>query len=376
MINRSLSTLIKDRWFNGKAFLLLGARQVEKTTLLRQLMQEVTGPISWINEDSPQDRAILDAISGERAQKLFLPGSTVVIDEAQRLENSGLTLKIIHDACPNIQLIATGSSSFELSEKIKESMAGRKWTFTLFPVSMEELLNHAGLLDVERNLETRLIHGSYPDVINRAGQEKEALLELTTDYLYRIVFVLQTLRKPKALGKLVQALAFQIGSQVSYRELAQTTALDKETVERYLWLLEEAFIVFRLPSFSRNLRNELKRSRKIYFYDLGIRNAVIQQFSPLSLREDKGQLWENFLIAERVKCLEYHRKFANQYCWRTTQQQEIDYLEEADGQFKAFEFKWSVKKIKRISSSFRKAYPEAIIQYITRENFLEFITNG
>ena len=365
--------MIKEKWFSGKTILLLGARQVGKTTLLKALLENTPERIEWINGDNPQDRALLNQMNSERAQRLFAKGTVVVIDEAQRLENSGLTLKIIHDACPDIQLIATGSSSFELSDKLKESMTGRKWTYKLYPVSVGELQEHIGYFQLEKTLETRLLYGSYPDVINRAGSEKEALLELTSDYLYKDVFALQTLRKPEKLEKLVQALAFQIGNQVSYLELAQITGLDKETVERYIWLLEEAFIVFRLPSFSRNLRNELKKSRKIYFYDLGIRNAVIQKFSPFGLRDDIGQLWENFLIVERYKHLEYTRTFVNRYFWRTKQQQEIDYLEEADGVLHAFEFKWSAKKIKRLPKTFITTYPEAKVRHITRENYIDFV---
>jgi len=373
MIARQLHSVIREKWFSGKTILLLGARQVGKTTLLKSLLENTPERIEWINGDNPQDRALLNQMNSDRAHKLFPKGTVVVIDEAQRLENSGLTLKIIHDACPGIQLIATGSSSFELSDKLNESMTGRKWTYKLYPVSVGELQEHIGYFQLEKNLETRLLYGSYPDVINRAGSEKEALLELTSDYLYKDVFALQTLRKPEKLEKLVQALAFQIGNQVSYRELAQITGLDKETVERYIWLLEEAFIVFRLPSFSRNLRNELKKSRKIYFYDLGIRNAVIQKFSPFGLRDDIGQLWENFLIVERYKYLEYSRTFVDRYFWRTKQQQEIDYLEEADGVLHAFEFKWSAKKIKRLPKTFTTTYPEAKVTHITRENYIDFV---
>ena len=375
MIKRNLEKVVQARWFDGKTILLLGARQVGKTTLLRSLTQTISVPTIWINGDNPQDRALMNQINSDRAKNLFPPGTLVVIDEAQRLENSGLSLKIIHDACPGIQLIATGSGSFELTDKIKEALTGRKWTFNLFPISIEEIWNQKGLLEVKRTLETRLIYGSYPDVINREGKEKEALIELTADYLYKDVFRLKSLRKPEALEKLVQALAFQIGNQVSYRELAEITGLDKETVERYLWLLEEAYIVFRLPSFSRNLRNELKRSRKIYFYDLGVRNAVIQKFSPLELREDKGQLWENFLIVERLKFLEYERRQVGKYFWRTKQKQEIDFLEEENGKLRAYEFKWSPKKVKRFPLTFTQTYPEASTFHVTRSNYLDFITS-
>jgi len=372
MIKRAISKRIIEKWFSGKTILLLGARQVGKTTLLTELTRGTDHPVIWINGDNPQDRTVLNRMHSDRAASMFPGGSLVVIDEAQRLENAGLTLKIIHDACPGIQLIATGSSSFELSDKIAEAMTGRKWTFHLFPLSIQELIADMSPFEVERNLENRLLYGSYPDVINRAGAEKEALLELTTDYLYKDVFALRDMRKPESLEKLVRALAFQIGNQVSYRELAQMTGLDKETVERYIWLLEEAFIVFRLPSFSRNLRNELKRSRKIYFHDLGIRNAVIERFAPLELRDDVGQLWENFLMLERYKVLKNNGIIATSWFWRTQRQQEIDYIEETDGYLAAFEFKWNPKRTARFPKAFLEAYRSARTEFVTPENFLDF----
>jgi uncharacterized protein len=375
MIKRGIAQHIEKRWFSGKTIVLLGARQVGKTTLLRQLTRNLEGPLTWINGDSPQDRSILNRINGERAKALFAPGTVVVVDEAQRLDNAGLTLKIIHDSCPDIQLVATGSSSFELADRIKEAMTGRKWTFHLFPFSFEELVAHTDVFSATRNLEARLIFGSYPDVINRAGSENEVLMELTSDYLYKDVFALRDLRKPVALEKLVRALAFQIGHQVSYRKLAQLTGLDKETVERYIWLLEESFIVFRLPSFSRNLRNELKRSRKIYFYDLGIRNAVIQQFNALDVRNDVGQLWENYLVSERRKLLSNNKIYSNMYFWRSTRQQEIDYLEERDGHLYAYEFKWNPSKRTSFPGSYTTAYPDASTHHITPENYIEFLTS-
>lgn len=373
MISRTLSSRIQQRWFSGKAILLLGARQVGKTTLLKNLVPRLATSAVWLNGDNPQDRALLSGINSDRAKRLFPEGTVVVVDEAQRLENTGLTLKIIHDACPGIQLIATGSSSFELSDRIREAMTGRKWTFHLFPISIEELIRASSAVEVERSLESRLLYGSYPDLINRAGAEEDVLLELTTDYLYKDVFALRDLRKPEALDKLVQALAFQIGNQVSFRELAQLTGLDKETVERYIWLLEEAFIVFRLPSFSRNLRNELKKSRKVFFWDLGVRNAIIQRFTPLELREDIGPLWENFLLVERKKWLSNHGIPAKTYFWRTHQQQEIDYLEEKEGQLAAYEFKWRNKKKASFPKAFTSTYPDAEVQQVTRTNYLDFV---
>jgi predicted AAA+ superfamily ATPase len=373
MIPRLLFDEINRRLFSGKSILLIGPRQVGKTTLIRKIADKYSGNTIWLNADNPDDRELLNNINGSRAVQLFQPQSIVVVDEAQRLENSGLTLKIIHDHCSDIQLIATGSRSFELSDKIRESMTGRKWTYKLYPISLEELISHFNPVEVNRMLENRLIFGSYPDVINHAGSEKEILLELTSDYLYRDLFRLKEIRKPELLEKLVKALAFQAGNEVSNRELGNMLQADKETVERYLYLLEEAYIIFRLPSFSKNLRNELKNSKKIYFYDNGIRNAVINQFNGIALRNDIGQLWENLMISERIKHQEYHRSFPNRYFWRTSAQQEIDYLEESEGRLRAFEFKWSITGSWKPPATFIQAYPDVTVETISRTDYLSFV---
>jgi len=374
MIKRALETIIEKDFFSGKTILLMGPRQVGKTTLLKQISEKRKEKVIWLNGDNPDDRSLLNAMNGLRAKQLFTPGSVIIIDEAQRLENSGLTLKIIHDNCENIQLIATGSSSFELTDKIKEALTGRKWSFKLYPVSLVELSEHIGWLNTLRSLETRLIYGSYPEIINHAGNEKRVLNELVSDYLYKEVFALKDIRKPEILEKLLQAIAFQIGHQVSHRELSNHIKVDKETVQRYLYLLEEAYIIFSLKSFSRNLRNELKRSKKYYFHDTGIRNAVISRFSPLEIRDDTGALWENFMILERLKSLEYSRSYSNIYFWRTTLQKEIDYLEERDGKIYAYEFKWSPSKKAKLPLSFAKAYPETEFKVVNKDNFFDFVS--
>jgi uncharacterized protein len=372
MITRTLEELIGSRLFKGKTILLLGPRQVGKTTLMKEIHSKHAGKALWLNADNPEDREILNNINSSRALELFPPGILVIIDEAQRLDNSGLTLKIIHDNCPGIQLAATGSSSFELTDKIKESLTGRKWTYKLFPLSLEELAAHTNKVELMRSLETRMVFGSYPEVINQAGNEKEILNQLVSDYLYKDVFSLKEVRRPDILDKLVKALAFQVGNQVSNRELSNLVQADKATIEKYISLLEEAFIIFRLSSFSRNLRSELKHSKKIYFYDNGIRNAVINQFNPIALRNDTGVLWENLMIVERMKKNEYHRLFRNTYFWRTTRQQEIDYLEEFDGKIHAYEFKWQDTDKARAASAFVTAYPESEIKVIHKNNFMEF----
>ena len=252
----------------------------------------------------------------------------MVIDEAQRIEDIGLRLKLITDQINDVQLIATGSSSFDLANKINEPLTGRKWEYKIYPISFKEMVNHHGLLEEKRMLPHRLIYGYYPEIVNNPGEEKEILKQLSDSYLYKDILMWEQIKKPDKLLKLLQALAFQVGSQVSYNELAQTCGMDSKTVEKYIILLEQTFIIFRLGSFSRNLRNELKNSKKIFFYDNGIRNALIANFSPAETRTDIGALWENFLISERVKALHYSNKWSNYWYWRTKEQKEIDRSEE------------------------------------------------
>lgn len=373
MLKRELENTIISKMFSGKSILLLGARQVGKTTLLKQLANSLQKEIIWLNGDNPEDRTLLNQLNDTRAKGMFPKGSIIFVDEAQRLDNTGITLKIIQDNCEGIQLLATGSSSFELNDKIKESLTGRKWTFKIYPLSYRELLQQSNIPELRRALETRILFGSYPEVINRPGNEKEVLHELISDYLYKDIFALKDVRKPDALDKLTKALAFQIGSQVSNRELSQIVGIDKETVENYIHLLEEAYIVFRLGSFSKNLRNELKFSQKIYFVDTGLRNALINRFSPLTLREDTGLLWENYLISERRKKIEYEKLYRNNYFWRTTRQQEIDYIEENDEKISAFEFKWRENQKISFPKTFQNANPDTDFQLITPENYFEFL---
>ncbi len=270
-------------------------------------------------------------------------------------------------------MVASGSSSFELASFLNEPLTGRKYEYKLYPLSIGELHNHFGEMEESRLLHHRLVYGFYPEVVTKPGEEKEILPLLTGSYLYKDILILENVKKPDALEKLIQALAFQIGNQVSYNELGQTTGLDNETIERYMDLLEKAFVIFRLPAFSRNLRNEIKKSRKIYFYDNGIRNAVIKNFNPPELRNDTGQLWENFLVSERRKGNAYRELWCNTYFWRTYGKQEIDYIEEYAGILHAFEFKWNSKKTKAHFSPFTQAYPQSETKIIHPDNYLEFV---
>lgn len=266
----------------------------------------------------------------------------------------------------------SGSSAFELRNRVNEPLTGRKFEYFLFPISYEEYEKSQGYPDAIRDLENRLVYGFYPDVINNRGGEREILNEITQSYLFKDILAFANIRKPDMLEKILRALAFQIGGEVSYNEIAQLTGVDKNTVAGYIHLLELSYIIYPLPSFSRNLRNEIKTNRKIYFYDNGIRNALIQNFNPIGLRNDIGALWENFLMSERLKRNHYHRRYCNRYFWRTKQQQEIDYVEEADGKITGFEFKWNAKAKANIPDSFVKTY-NAGVEIISRENFREFV---
>ena len=371
MITRDLIELIQKRINDKKVIILLGPRQVGKTTLLKQHFS--TQNTLWLNGDDSDTRNQLSNQTTTWLKQTIAKHDRVIIDEAQRIENIGLTLKIIHDNIPEVKVIATGSSSFELANKINEPLTGRKWEFNLWPISMGEMIKHHSLLEETRLLDHRLVYGWYPDVINNPGDEKEILNTLSDSYLYKDILTWENIKKPQKLELLVQALAFQIGQQVSYNELGQITGLDNQTVEKYISLLERAFIVFRLPSLSRNLRNELKKSRKVYFYDVGIRNAVIKNWNPVSLRQDVGSLWENFLIVERLKHKTYNSIYSNDYFWRTNAQQEIDFIEDYDGVLHAYEFKWSEKKKGRFSKSFTQAYPDHELLTVNKKNYLEFI---
>jgi predicted AAA+ superfamily ATPase len=372
MIERILEKQILAKINTNKAIILLGSRQLGKTTLLKSLFENSSETI-WLNADEPDIQAIFANISSKRFEAIIGKKKMIIIDEAQRIPDIGLKMKLITDQLPSIQLIATGSSAFELSNKLNEPLTGRKWEFKMYPISFQEMVNHHGLLNEIRLLPHRLVYGFYPDVVNHPGNEKEILKQLSDSYLYKDLLMIDQIKKPSALVKLLQALALQIGSQVSYHELAQICGLDGKTIEKYMMLLEQSYIIFRLTSFSRNQRNELKKSRKVYFFDNGIRNSLIANFEQIENRTDIGALWENYLVSERVKYLAYQQKWVNNWYWRTTEQQEIDYVEEENGQLSAYEFKWNPKAKGSIPNSFKKTYPTATTNIIHRENFEQFL---
>lgn len=374
MYTRNLQSVIQERCFQGKAIILLGARQVGKTTLLKKIIQEQQVEALYLNCDEPQTVTALTNCNLRELQMVIGANKFVVIDEAQKVDNIGLTLKLIVDNMPDVQVIATGSSAFELRNFLNEPLTGRKYEYQMFPISSKEIYQSSGYIDLKGLLEIRLIYGSYPDILNHANDARELLRMLTDSYLYKDILVTDNLRKPDVLDKLLRALAFQVGSEVSYNELAQTVGTDSKTVERYIELLEKCYIIFRLHGLSRNLRNELKKAKKIYFYDNGVRNAVIQQFAPLELRNDAGALWENFFISERIKRNHYQQNYCNIYFWRTKSQLEIDYIEEQNGQMTVFEMKWNPKKSNTsIPETFLNAYDVKETVVITPDNYLDYL---
>ena len=375
MVEREILRPLRERFFKKKAIILIGPRQVGKTTLLKQIIEEnKSSEVLFLNCDEPETLRTLENVSSTELRNLIGNKKIILIDEAQRVANIGITLKLITDNIPDIQLVVTGSSTFDLRNRLNEPLTGRKFEYKLFPFSTAELMNATSRLEEMRLLEQRMIYGMYPDVVNNPSDAQKILIELSNSYLYKDVLMYKDVRNPDMLTKLLTALSLQLGSEVSYNELGNTIGAKSETVERYIELLEKVFIIFRLQSLSRNLRNELKKSRKIYFYDNGVRNALIQNFKSLELRTDTGALWENFMVSERKKYLEYNEIYSNTYFWRTHTQQEIDYIEERDGTLYTFEFKWNEKRKEKIPNSFAEAYPQHEFQCINRLNYLDFVT--
>lgn len=373
MIKRSIENLIKGQLHGGRAIIVMGARQVGKTTLLKQVFSTDSNDVLWMSGDEPDVRGMFENMTSTRLRSIIGNHRVVIIDEAQRIEDIGIKLKLIIDQIPSVQLMATGSSSFELANKINEPLTGRKWEYKLFPLSFTELVNETNLLEEKRMVPHRMVYGNYPDVVTHPGKEVAILRELTESYLYKDILEFDRIHKPEKLTKLLQALAYQVGAEVSYNELSQLCGLDAKTVASYISILEQAYIIFRLGTFSRNLRNELKNSRKIYFYDNGIRNALIGNFSQVENRTDTGALFENYAIAERMKRKEYLMDYARSWFWRNTNKQEIDYIEEKDGRIHAYELKWSPKRKASAPLSFRNAYPDADFTVINRDNIEDLL---
>lgn len=373
MIRRSLSEKILSLIGGKKAITIMGARQVGKSTLLQMMLGERQN-VLWMNGDDPDTQNLFGNVTSTRLKAVIGNNDIVVIDEAQRIADIGLRIKLITDQIPGVQVIATGSSSFELSNKVNEPLTGRKREFKMFPLTFKEMVGHTDFVSETRLLPHRMVYGYYPEVVANPGNERTILKELSDSYLYKDILSLEGIGKSEKLVKLLKALALQIGSQVSYSEIGRLIGLDSKTVEKYIDILEKSFILFRMPSFSRNLRNELKTTRKIFFWDLGIRNAVIGNLAQVENRQDAGALWENFVIAERMKLLAYQETFTQSYFWRTRQQKEIDHLEEVDGRIRAFEIKWNPNKAAtKCPASFINAYPDAEYMVITPNNIEEIL---
>lgn len=373
MIKRAIDKQIVKNLFKGKAIIITGPRQIGKTTLLRAIMKEATEQSLYLNCDEPDIRPVLENATSTSLATLVGDNSLILIDEAQRVKNIGLTLKLLVDNFKDRQIIATGSSALEFANEINEPLTGRKREYHLYPFSTAELVQNTSALQENRLLEQRMIYGFYPDIVNSPGEAQENLLELANNYLYKDVLSLHDIRRPALLERLLVALALQVGNEISYTEIGQTIGTDSKTIDRYVELLEKCFVVFQLGAFSRNLRNEIKKGKKIYFYDNGIRNAIIKNFSPLSLRQDVGALWENFLVSERKKYNHYTNHYVNSYFWRTIYQQEIDLIEETGGNLFAWEFKWNENAKVKLPTSFAEAYPGTAIDIVNRKNYMNFL---
>ena len=373
MVIREIQKSIEAKLFSGKVIVMYGARQVGKTTLIQKIGEKFSDKHIYLNCDEPDIRELLADATSTRLKNLVGQKTLVLIDEAQRVKNIGLTLKLFADQLKEIQVIATGSSAFELSNEINEPLTGRKYEYTLYPFSIKELSNEFGWLETNRLLEERILYGMYPEIVLNPGEKKNLLKEITRSYLFKDLLSYQGIRKPELLEKLLIALAAQIASEVSFNELAGTIGIDKDTISKYLDVLEKAFVIFRLLPFSRNIRTEITKMRKIYFYDTGIRNALISNFNSLTSRNDKGALWENFIIAEKLKMNFAINSDVKAYFWRTSQQQEIDYIEESESGLYAYEFSWNINKRKKIPLTFSKAYKVKESDIINSNNYGSFL---
>ena len=375
-IERAIEKEMHSNLFKGKAIILYGPRQCGKTTLVRHLVDSLKEPCLWLTADDATDCRIIEGMVDLSSWKMVLEGNRIiVIDEAQKARNIGRIIKIAVDSIKDVQIIATGSSSFALAQKSAEPLTGRKLVYTLLPLSYGELVGYHGSVNETRSQQQRLVYGSYPSIITQPDDARRTLEELSTSYLLRDVLSLDGVRRPRVLQDLVRALAFQVCGEVSLNELAQTVGVDRLTVDRYITILEQAFIVFSLPAYSGNERNEIRKRRKIYFYDTGMLNAVRANVSPLSARspQEVGALWENYLVSERKKLLVNEPFGPKQYFWRNTAKAEIDYIELKDGKLAAWEITYNDIKKPKIPIAFRKAYPDTVYDVLSPATIRRFL---
>lgn len=375
-IKRTLFTQLEASLKPGKVLVLYGPRQVGKTTLAKDLMASLPLGSKFVNADELLYREILASQNSQRLGELLGNAELLVIDEAQRVPDIGLNLKILVDTFPQAKIIATGSASFELASKLSEPLTGRKLTFNLYPVSYEEVQDAFGKIESRAQLERWLIWGGYPAIVttDQPASRESLLGELVGSYLYRDILELEGVRRADKIVDLLRLLAYQIGQEVSIAELATSLGLNFQTVSKYLDLLEKVFVIFKVNGFSRNLRKEVTKNSRYYFYDNGVRNSLIQNFNPLALRNDVGQLWENFLVIERRKANQFAGRHVNSYFWRTYDQKEIDCIEEHGGRLYGYEFKWQAGDLRRaVRNEFMEAYPDSDLMTVNRENFEEFL---
>jgi hypothetical protein len=358
----------------GKVVVIYGARQVGKTTLAKKFLENLDEKVLYVDGDDITVRQYLESQSISQLRDFVGDHSLLVVDEAQHVEKIGLSLKLIVDHIPNLRIVATGSSSFDLAKDVGEPFTGRKFVLQLYPLAQMEISQTESRHETQANLESRLVYGSYPEIVTIRDnvRRKEYLHEIVSSYLFKDLLALEGIRYANKLVRLLQLLAFQIGNEVSLSELGSQLGMSKNTVERYLDLLEKVFVIYRLSGFSRNLRKEITKNHRYYFIDNGIRNALIQNFNPISLRDDLGEIWENYILAERMKWREYLRESGNAYFWRTYDKKEIDLVEERMGKLHGYEIKWR-KSSKNAPRDWRVNYPRAGFQIIHRGNYLEFI---
>lgn len=373
-IPRTIFQPIKSKILTSdKIVVIYGPRQVGKTTLARRILQDIPLKKLAINADQQQYVDVLSSRDLERMKLLVEGYELLFIDEAQRIPDVGINLKILHDSLPHLRIVATGSSSFDLANQVKEPLTGRTWTYTLYPIALGELTDRYNPFELQQKLSEYLVYGTYPEVFSLANRKEKIsyLNELCSAYLYKDILEITSIRYASKINDLLRLLAFQIGSEVSLSELGASLSMSKETVISYLDLLEQSFIIFRLSGFSRNLRKEVTKMDKIYFYDLGIRNTIINQLNSVEQRNDVGALWENMMIVERKKQLSYQAVYAGTYFWRTYTGAELDYIEERDGQLHGYEFKYGSRKPKA-PQSWLDTYANASYSYVNQDNFHSF----
>ncbi len=374
MIERTLLKTLEKRIDHKKALIIFGPRQVGKSTLVKALANKLQTEFEYFNGDSAVTKSLWKIENIEALKQSFGNKKVVILDEAQMIEQVGLICKQLIDADLGIQFVITGSSSLTIADKTQEPLTGRKWEYFLYPISSAELIAHQGIPKFIELSPQYLVYGMYPEVVTNILDAKEILSNIASSYLYKDVLSLVGIKKPQLLEKILKALALQVGSEVSLNELATLVSADVKTVDSYIYLLEQVFVVFRLGTISGNERNEISTKKKIYFYDNGIRNALLGNFAPVATRQDAGALWENFLITERKKLLQYNGFHGRTYFWRNKQQAEVDYVEEIDGKIYAYEFKWNPLGKVKFPAFFLEKYKPIETKVIHQENFWQWLS--